>query len=57
VKDVDRIESIKMYATLSRVSFCGIPFTQYHILFHPKKGNSQRDAVLYRITRQLLHHG
>jgi hypothetical protein len=50
VKDVDRIESIQVYATLSRVSFWGIPFTQYHILFHLcrqvplKKGKSQMDS-------------
>jgi hypothetical protein len=50
-----------MYATLSRVSFWGIPFTQYHIPLPPcrqpplKKGNSQMDSSVYRITRQLLH--
>jgi hypothetical protein len=59
VKDVDRIRAYKCtrYATLSRVSFWGIPFTQYHILFPPadrpfskketplfKKGNSQVDS-------------
>ncbi len=43
-------KSIQVYATLSRVSFSGIPFTQYRILFHPcrkvplKKGNFQMDS-------------
>ncbi len=43
-------ESIQVYAALSRVSFWGIPFSQYHILVHPcqqiplKKGNSQMDS-------------
>ncbi len=47
VKDIDRLESIQVYAILSRVSFCGVPFPQYHIL-HPhcrqsplKEGNPQ----------------
>ncbi len=50
VKDIDRIESIQVYAILSRVSFWGVPFTQYHILFPLcrqapfKKGNSQTDS-------------
>jgi hypothetical protein len=38
MKDVDRIrkaKALQVYATLSRVSFWGIPFTQYHILFPP----------------------
>ncbi len=41
---------MQVYATLSRVSFWRIPFTHYHILFHPcrqvplKKGNSQMDS-------------
>ncbi len=47
-----RYESIQVYATWSRVSFRGIPFTQYHILFPPppcqqapfKKENSQMDS-------------
>ncbi len=39
-----------MYAILSRVSFWGVPFTQYHILFSLcrqapfKKGNSQTES-------------
>jgi hypothetical protein len=39
-----------VYIALSRVSFWGIPFTQYHILFLPcrqpplKKGNSQLES-------------
>jgi hypothetical protein len=43
-------ESIQVNTTSSRVSFWGIPFTQYHIQFHPcwkvplKKGNSQMDS-------------
>ncbi len=42
-----------MYATLSRVSFWGIPFTQYPILFHHcrqaplKKGNSHMDSSVH----------
>jgi hypothetical protein len=42
--------SIQLYATLSRVSFWGMPFTQYHILFplcrQPplKEGNSQIES-------------
>ena len=42
--------STQVYATSSWVSFWGISFTQYHILFHPcrqvplKKGNSQMDS-------------
>jgi hypothetical protein len=35
VKDVDRILRIEVYAALSRVSFWGIPFTQYHICTIP----------------------
>jgi hypothetical protein len=50
MKGVDRKESIQVYAILSRVSFWGVPFTQYHILFSLcrqapfKKGNSQTDS-------------
>ena len=33
VKDIDRIESIQVYTILTRVSFWGVPFPQYHILF------------------------
>ncbi len=44
------MKACREYATLFRVSFRGIPFTQYHILFTPcrqpplKKGNSQMDS-------------
>jgi hypothetical protein len=61
LKDVDT--SKQVYAALSRVSFWGIPFTQYHILFlpcrqpppPPSRKEALRWRVLYRITRQLLH--
>jgi hypothetical protein len=50
VKDVDRIRQHTGVRNTSRVSFWGIPFPQYHILFlhcrQPplKKGNSQMDS-------------
>jgi hypothetical protein len=48
MKDIDRIRRLQVYAILSRVSFWGLPFTQYHILFPPadslKKENSQMDS-------------
>jgi hypothetical protein len=52
--------STQVYATSSWVSFWGISFTQYHILFHPcrqvpLKKETPRWTVLYRITRKLLH--
>jgi hypothetical protein len=55
VKDVDRIRKHTGVRNLSRVSFWGIPFTQYHILFPPcqlKKGNSNMDSsVQYSSSR------
>jgi hypothetical protein len=48
LKDFDT--SKQVYAALSRVSFWGIPFTQYHIRFLPcrqpplKKGSSQMES-------------
>jgi hypothetical protein len=50
VNDVDRIRKHTGIRRLSRVSFWGIPFSQYHILVHPcqqtplKKGNSQMES-------------
>ncbi len=50
VKDDDRIRKHTGVRRLSRVSFWGIPFSQYHILVHPcqqtplKKGNSQMES-------------
>jgi hypothetical protein len=45
--------------TFSRVSFRGIQFKQYHILFHPadrapSRKETPRWTVLYKITRQFL---
>jgi hypothetical protein len=50
VKDDDRIRKHTGVRRLSRVSFWGIPFSQYHILVHAcqqtpiKKGNSQIES-------------
>jgi hypothetical protein len=50
LKDVDRIRANRCTQLFSRVSFWGIPFTQYHILFLPcrqptlKKGSSQMES-------------
>jgi hypothetical protein len=50
MKDGDRIRQHRGVRNTSRVSFWGIPFTHYHILFPDcrqpplKKGNSQMDS-------------
>jgi hypothetical protein len=50
VKDDDGIRKHTGVRRLSRVSFWGIPFSQYHILVYPcqqaplKKGNSQMES-------------
>ncbi len=48
VAAVDRVHTAQVNTVLPRVSFWGVPFRHYHILFHPpkqehplKKGNSQ----------------
>ncbi len=51
----------QVYAALSSVSFRGIPFTQnIYCSFPADSPRSRKEAprwrVLYRITRQLLHH-
>jgi hypothetical protein len=52
--------SIQVYTTLSIVSFWGIPFTLYHMIFPPadttaplKKGNYQRDSSVRDTPFQL----
>jgi hypothetical protein len=63
VRDDDRIQKHTGVRNIIGVSFWGIPFTQYHLIFPPppcqqapSRKETPRWRILYRITRQLLHH-